>query len=51
MEKQWQHSYLCDRITKTLQDDTIKKRIEKEKQEKSIIKEKTIEEEEAHQHL
>lgn len=51
LEKQWQHSYLCDRVTKTLNDEVIKKKLEKEKAEKSAIKEKTIEEEEAQKHL
>jgi len=47
--KKWQHSFLCDRITKTLNDPGLKAKLEAERRHLSAEKKKrqTIEEEQA----
>lgn len=44
LKKQWQQSYLCDRITKTLNDKSLQERFDQERVEKQKPKEKTAEE-------
>lgn len=47
LNKEWQHSHLCDRITKTLNDPGLKAKLEAENRHRSRERKKreTIEEE------